>query len=302
MEHRFEPAVYHRTFGTHAPVLRVRPGDTIVTTTVDAVGFDGRGEHVTEGSNPLTGPFFVETAEPGDALVVHVDRITPNRPRGITMNSIVASVVDPRDVAKLPVREVVDWLVDVDKHLASFDAGGVLGLIEVPLRPMLGCIGVAPDGGQIISAETAGRYGGNMDYPGIEAGVTMYFPVFAPGALLYVGDGHAVQGQGEIVGAGIDVSMEMAVTVGVRKRCALAWPRGETDEHLLAFGNARPLEQALQHATSELIRWLADDFGIDITAASHLLGQCVEYEIGNVIDPAYTVVCKIAKRHLPAPR
>jgi amidase len=302
MQRTFTPTTYYRTFGSHPPVLHVQPGDTITTTTADAGGFDARGERVTEPGNPLTGPFFVDTAEPGDALVVRIDRITPNRPHGFTSTAIAPHVVDPRDATRLPARDRVNWDVDVEHGIGQIDAGAPLGVLKVPLRPMLGCIGVAPANGQAISTATSGPYGGNMDYRGVEAGVTLYFPVFTPGALLFVGDGHAVQGEGEIVGTGIEISMDVTLTVGVRKDWKLEWPRGETADRILAFGNARPLDQALQHATSELLRWLETGYGVDIAGASHLLGQCVEYDIGNVFDPAYTVVCKVAKSYLPATR
>ncbi|MBM3190519.1 MAG: acetamidase, partial [Chloroflexi bacterium] len=121
------------------------------------------------------------------------------------------------------------------------------------------------------------------------------FPVFEEGALLFVGDGHAVQGDGEIIGTGIEISMDVELSVHVVKGADVRWPRGETATHLFTMGNARPLDQALQHATTEMLRWLESDYRLDPVASSILLGQCVEYEIGNVFDPAYTVVCKVAK-------
>ena len=134
-----------------------------------------------------------------------------------------------------------------------------------------------------------------MDYKGFEQGVTVYFPVAVEGALLFVGDGHAVQGDGEIVGTGIEVSMDVEFTVQVQKGRNIQWPRAETATHILTVGNARPLDQALQHATTEMSRWLMSEYGLDMAGAHVLLGQCVEYEIGNVFDPAYTVVCKVKK-------
>jgi amidase len=134
-----------------------------------------------------------------------------------------------------------------------------------------------------------------MDYPGFVAGVTVYFPVFVPGALLHLGDGHATQGDGEIVGTGIEISMEVQFTVQVIKGKRIHWPRGENAEFIFAVGNARPLDQAVQHATTEMLRWLKEDYGLDATSASLLLGQCVKYDLGNVFDPAYTMVCKVPK-------
>jgi acetamidase/formamidase len=165
---------------------------------------------------------------------------------------------------------------------------------------MLGCFGVAPRLGQAISTATSGPYGGNMDYRRFGPGATAYFPVFAPGALFFLGDGHFAQGDGEIVGTGIETSFEVEFTVRVVKSRAQNWPRGETAEHIFAVGNARPLDQALQHATAEMIAWLGQDYGLDALAASHLLGQTVRYDIANVFNPAYSVACRLNKRVLAA--
>jgi acetamidase/formamidase len=165
---------------------------------------------------------------------------------------------------------------------------------------MLGCFGVAPPRGQAISTATSAEHGGNMDYRGFMAGVTVYFPVFVPGALLHFGDGHAIQGDGEIVGTGIEISTTVRVTVSVQKGRRIFWPRGENATHIFTVGNARPLDQCVQHATTEMLRWLQDDYGLDAIGASILLGQAVEYDLGNIFDPAYTMVCKLHKRVLAA--
>jgi acetamidase/formamidase len=171
--------------------------------------------------------------------------------------------------------------------------------MKLPLSPFMGCFGVAPADGQAISTATSGPYGGNMDYRGFVTGVTVYFPVFAQGALIHVGDGHAVQGDGEIVGTGIEISLDIRFTVNVIKGKSINWPRGESPSHIFTVGNARPLDQAIQHATTEMVRWLQADYGLSVIEASNLLGQCVEYDLGNVFDPAYTMVCKIKKEFLP---
>jgi len=127
----------------------------------------------------------------------------------------------------------------------------------------------------------------------------VYFPVFAPGALIHVGDGHAIQGDGEIVGTGIEISMDVQFTVRLIKGKQIGWPRGENADYIFTVGNARPLDQALQHATTEMLRWLEADYGLDTISASILMGQAVEYDLGNVYDPAYTMVCKLRKSLLP---
>jgi acetamidase/formamidase len=160
---------------------------------------------------------------------------------------------------------------------------------------MLGCFGVAPARGQAISTATSAEHGGNMDYRGFTEGVTVHLPVFVPGALFHLGDGHALQGDGEVVGTGIEISFDVQFTVHVRKGRTITWPRGETAGEIFTVGNARPLDQALQHATTEMLRWLQDDPGLDARGACILLGQCARYEVGNVYDPAYTMVCKMPK-------
>lgn len=303
--HVFIPKVYHTTIGGHAPVLTIQPGDQVSTTTVDASGLDQTGEQVTPRGNPMTGPFFVEGAEPGDMLVMHIERIRPNRATGWTSQLLAPNVVDPTYTPELfqfskgQQRETAIWDLDVSAGTATLRTPQTrLGRLSLPLDPMLGCFGVEPRGGQSISTATSGPYGGNMDYRGFRAGATVYLPVAATGALLYLGDGHAVQGDGEIAGTGIEVSMDVEFSVDLVKGKQLEWPRGEDADDIFTVGNARPLDQALQHATTEMMRWLQEDYGLDAHSAGILLGQTVEYAIGNVFDPAYTMVCKLPKRVL----
>jgi len=300
MNHKFTPATYYTTLGPHEPVLRVADGDTIVTTTVDAGGCDHRRERVTPSGNPQTGPFFVEGAEAGDTLAVHLEQIQPNRRYGYCGSSVATNVVDPSYVRELPQADSAQWDVDIDAGTATLVAPeSRLGRLVLPLEPMVGCFGVAPRGGQAISTATSAEHGGNMDYRGFVAGTTVYFPVFEPGALFFIGDGHAVQGDGEIVGSGIEISMNVRVTLRVLKGKKCGWPRAENDEWIMTAGNARPLDQATQHATTEMLRWLQQEHQLDALGANLLLAQCVRYDLGNMFDPAYTMICKVRKRWLP---
>lgn len=293
------PERYYTTMGSHPPALRVAPGDTVVTTTVDSIGQGATGEQITPGFNPMTGPFFVEGAEPGDTLVVRLDGLRPNRPTGLSTQVLAPNVVEPGFVRHLPERPLVTWAVDLDRGEASLHAP-IPGLesLRVPLGPMLGCVGVAPPHGQAISTVTSAEHGGNMDYRGFRTGATIYLPVFVPGALLFIGDGHAAQGDGEITGSGIEISFDVEFTVDLRKGEQIGWPRGENEAYIFTAGNARPLDQALQHATTEMVRWLEREWRLDVVAASTLLGLSVEYEVGNVFNPAYTVICKLPRRVL----
>lgn len=300
MKHHFQPSLYHNTFGPHAPVLRVADGDTISTSTIDAHGFDARGECVADRPNPQTGPFYVEGAEPGDALAVRLDRIAPSREYGWTATVLAPNVVEPETVREMPDRLQARWRIDRQSRTATLvEPDTALGRVSLPLAPMLGCIGTAPRLGQVISTMTSAEHGGNMDYNGLVEGATIYLPVFVEGGLLFIGDGHAVQGAGEMVGTGIEVSMDVELTVRLLKGKAANWPRGENERYIFTMGNARPLDQAVQHATSEMVRWLAQDYGLDARAAHILLGMGAEYDLGNMFDPAYTMVCKLPRRLLP---
>ena len=299
MIHRFQPTFYHNAIGSYEPALRIGDGDTVITTTIDALGGDSEDKKVWDRGNPMTGPFHIEGAQPGDALAVRLDKITPNRRAGYTAESVAANVVDPdyvRELPRLPRAHMVKWDVDVKAKTASIHEKDYA--LTVPLLPMIGCFGVAPSRGQAISTATSGPYGGNMDYNGWIAGVTAYFPVSAEGALFHLGDVHAVQGDGEIVGTGIEISAEVKFTVKVLKKKPMEWPRGENRDFIWTVGNARPLDQCIQHATTEMMRWLQADYGMNARHASTLLGQCVKYDMGNVFDPAYTMVCRLAKQWL----
>jgi amidase len=302
--HHFQPTHYFNTIGSHPPVLHIADGDTVITTTVDAGGWDNAGNQAAVRGNPMTGPFYIEGAEPGDTLVVELNRIMPNRTYGWSSRMVAPNCVDPEYVPELPwqskgQRESATWHVDTNAMTATLTKPETqLGNLTLPIVPMLGCFGVAPAQGQAISTATSAEHGGNMDYRGFVSGVTVYFPVFANGALLHVGDGHAIQGDGEIAGTGIEISMDVQVTVRLIKGQTIHWPRGENSEYIFTVGNARPLDQCVQHATSEMLRWLQSEYGLDPVGASILMGQTVEYDLGNMFDPAYTMICKMPKRVL----
>jgi acetamidase/formamidase len=295
--HTFVPERFYNTFfGGHPPALRIKPGERVVTKTIDASGVDWNGMQVGVGPNPQTGPFFIEGAEPGDMLVVSIEKLEVNRGTAYSSSLLAPYAVDPATllarVDKEPRR--ANWLLDKAKGTARLQ-GDELGMLELPLRPMLGCVGVAPARKEAVSTATPGAFGGNMDYAGLNAGVKVMLPVSEPGALLFIGDGHARQGEGEVVGNGLETSLDVEFSVTLVKKAAIAWPRLENDTHLMVLGSARPLLQALQHATSEMHRWLMTDYGLSDRGASLLMGQALEYEVANVVDPNFTMVAKIRK-------
>ena len=304
--HRFEPQEFYNTFsGAHKPVLRIQPGDHVVTSTIDARGNDSAGVQRGQGPNPETGPFYIEGAEPGDTLVVHLLRLETNRATGWSATLLAPYTADPGFLRYEALREpkIVTWQIDKQKGIAYLDPGEFKGSrIELPLRPMLGCVGTAPAGKAAVPTSTPDNFGGNMDYNGMGAGATLMLPVFEPGALFFLGDGHARQGDGEVLGNAIETSLDVEFSVDLVKRKKINWPRLENQDFIMVLGSSRALNEALQHATTELMRWLMDSYGFDERGASLLLGQGMEYEIANVVDPEFTIVAKMPKRYLGQPR
>src|SRR5579883_2738483 len=142
--HHFQPDHFHNTIGSHQPVLRIAPGDSVVTTTVDSAGHDAGGERVTTPGNPQTGPFFIEGAEPGDTLVLRISRLWPNRDWGISSSVVAENVVDPWFVRELPENKHLRWAIDREAGTVSLDTESPLGRLTLPIKTMLGCFGVAP--------------------------------------------------------------------------------------------------------------------------------------------------------------
>ena len=300
--HRFIPQRFYNTFsGAHPPALRIKPGDRVVTKTIDAGGTDWDGKAVANGPNPQTGPFYIDGAEPGDTLVVRIERLDLNRSTAFSASLLAPYTVDPASLAARTDREArrVTWTIDKARGTARLDAPDlVAGGMELPLRPMLGCVGVAPARKETIATSTPGTFGGNMDYAGLTAGVTLMLPVYEPGALLFIGDGHARQGEGEVAGTGLETSLDVELTIDVVKK-TIGWPRIETDTHIMVLGSARPLLEALQHATSDMQHWLVVEHGLSERGAATFMGQALEYEIANLVDPNFTVVAKVRKALIP---
>lgn len=300
--YNFDPKEFHNTFSfAHKPGLRIKPGDRVITYTIDAGGFDSAGVRRGQGPNPESGPFYIEGAEPGDTLVVRLLRLETNRATGYSSSLLAPYAADPAFLRfeGLHEQKPFTWQIDKQKgtaYVASADFKP--GRIELPLRPMLGCIATAPDRKAAVPTSYPDNFGGNMDYNGMGAGATVMLPVFEPGALLFMGDGHARQGDGEVLGNAIETSLDVEFSVELIKGKKINWPRLENQDYIMVLGSSRTLLEALQHATTELQRWLMADHGFDERGAALLLGQALEYEVANVVDPSFTVVAKIRKSYL----
>lgn len=297
--HVFEPVKFHREFsGSIPPVLHINPGDSVKTTTVDAGGTDAKGVRRSLGGNPQTGPFYVEGAMPGDTLVIQFNRIRLNRESAGSGGIIVPTAVQPgyHRNAKFDDKFDTDWKLDLAAGVGMLaKPTDRMKNFKVKLQPMLGCVGVAPPAKQAFRSGWLGSWGGNMDYNGLREGVTVYLPVYQEGALLFVGDGHALEGDGELNGDALETSMDVEFTVNLVQGKSTQGPRFESSEYLMASGIAGSIQDALQQATSELARWLERDYKLSANEAAIVLGTSIKYEIGEVVDPQFHVVAKVSK-------
>jgi acetamidase/formamidase len=302
--HVFAPTAFHREFSAAInPVLTVAPGDTIATWTVDAGGADAKGTQRVLGGNPQTGPFYVDGALPGDTLVVRIVKLRLNRDWAISDDAIVQRGLDPglavtmKDGGK-PVR----WRLDRTRGVATSEATNPhLAGYTVPLRPMLGCVGVAPEPAQAAPPTgDSGNWGGNMDFNEVVEGATVYLPVNNPGALLYVGDAHAAQGDGELTGNALETSVDVEIAVDVIAGKRPPAPRVESASHIFAMGLAGSLDGALRGATANMAAWLRDQYDLTPSEVAQVLGTAAEYRVTEVADRNAGIVLGIRKDRLRA--
>ncbi|MGZ4853941.1 MAG: acetamidase/formamidase family protein [Candidatus Angelobacter sp.] len=307
--HEFTPTVFYRQFSPlNKPVLTVWPGDSIHTTTVDAGGTDEKGVTRVLGGNPETGPFYIETAAPGDTLVVHFTRIRLNRDYAISDDGIVERALNSDTAAKTKdLFKDVRWHLDLQRGVATSEKpGDHLKQYTVPLRPMLGCVATSVGLAQAPPGTgDSGRYGGNMDFNEIVEGATVYLPVGAPGALLYVGDGHAAQGDGELNGNALETSMDVEFTIDVIPGQRVFAPRVESPTHIIAMGLAGLLDDAFRQATANMVNWLTEKYALTPSEIAQVLGTSAEYKVSEVADRNAGMVLMIRKDRLlslsPAP-
>jgi amidase len=297
-------------YATVAPVVRLKSGDVLDTNTLDAAGNalqkPGDTLAMVKGDNPLSGPFYVEGAAPGDTLAVEILQLDVDGPQGWGaivpgFGALNASNYTPMLHAPLPERI---WYYPIDRASgkATFRAHDSDFAVSIPVHPFLGCIGVAPAGGEARSSVVPAEFGGNMDIPEATVGNTLYFPVSIAGALLYMGDGHAAMGDGEIAGTAIEVPLRTRVRVSVIKGRQTGWPRIENDQSIMAVGAYRPLDDALRIAFTELVAWIHRDYKLSEQDAYELLSQVAKIRLAEMVDPNYVVVASVDKHYLPALR
>lgn len=302
----FSPVEFHRQLATDVePALRLYPGDTVRTWTVDAGGwgkgaFGERASKLTRGGNPLTGPFYVEGTIPGDVLVVRLLRVRLNRVWAFSGTSIMDHVLDAGYIRERTLGDVGNqWVLDTTTGVARLqDPPAALAGFSVPLRPFLGVVAVAPGDGVVPSSRDSGPFGGNMELDVVREGSTVYLPVTQEGSYLYVGDGHAAQGDGELTGDAMETSMDVAFTVEVLRQRYHGATRVETATDIQSVGVAGSLDIAVRHATSDMARWLERDYGLTATEAALVMGFAFEYAVPDIVPPWVSVVARVPKSAL----
>ena len=298
---------YSYVYGPYRkPVLRIEPGDTVIVETEDAFeskirSADDKPSKVLTVPflNPQSGPVYVEGAEKGDTLSVKIESIEPLHPGenagttclipefgGLTGTNRTALLNEP-----LP--EIVKK-VRIEDGLIYWNSS-----ITIPYEPFIGTIGTSPEI-EAINSLTPAEHGGNMDVPDVKPGTVIHLPVYVDGALLYLGDCHAAQGDGELCGVALEHRAKVTLTVDVIKGHTITWPRLESEAFIMALGSARPLEDAARVAYRELVFWMEKEYSFDRYEAYMLLTQVGKVRLGNMVDPNYTVGASIVRQYLPS--
>jgi len=294
------PATFYNSFDHRHPVLaRIKPGETVRTRTIDAGGVDEKGKPTGTRGNPLTGPFYVEDAAQGDSIEVRFRRIRMNRDWGFSTFRLGLYALAPESIQGLysPVHKpnsviqgrdtIVKWLIDRSTgKLTLHDPKSAVHKMEFQAKPMLGCVGVAAPGVFAPTSGISGSYGGNMDYNRIVEGTSVHLPVYHPGALLFIGDGHALQADGEPNGTGIETSMDVEFEVVLHKKKSLRNPRLVTPEFISSIGSQPEFVSSLDHtlrlATSDMVDWLVRDYKMEPWAAHLLIAYQGQYDVVTV--------------------
>lgn len=298
------------TFGGAQPALRVKPGTAMRLWSEDAFNFALTSvDHLPSQHidiryvNPQTGPFYVEGAEPGDTLALHIVDLTPARSFGASSTIPFFGGLTGTDRTALLQDALPEatWIYEVDTARQTVGFQARFGDFEValPIEPMLGTVGLAPGASEVRTSLVPDRFGGNMDTPEMKIGTTAYLGVNVEGALFSIGDGHYRQGEGEACGTAVEGAMNSVIIVELIKGGAPLWPRLENDDHWMVVGSSRPMEDSWRIAQLEMVTWFTEMFDLHPMDAYQLLTQTALAPIANAVDANYSVVVKVAKSLMP---
>jgi acetamidase/formamidase len=294
----YEPTSFYSYYSAaNKPEITIFPGDVVHTWTADANGVDAKGVHH-RGSDSNIGPIYIEGALPGDTIALHLLKVRTNRTTATQGTHLNAHAATTAYLVGAQYDPAVDgqWTLLPDKGIAvPTHPSEHMKNYSVPLKPMLGCISVAPQGDTQFRTGDLGPFGGNMDYNDNAEGTTIYFPVFHPGALLGMGDGHAAMGDGEVVGSGLETSMDVDFSVDVIKGDSSGQVRAETKDYLIAFGVTGSVPASIQDATSQLATWIKKKYDLSDSEVAILFASELKYDITELVDSRYNVAAKVPK-------
>jgi acetamidase/formamidase len=288
------------------PSAIVDDGETFRISTLDAFANVIESPNVDLASvlkfpylNPCTGPIYVRGAEPGDTLSVEIIDIQIARDYAVS-----AIVPEFGGLCGTPFTRVLNMPLEQRILLHLITPEGVvhdptLNIPPIPVEAFYGTMGTSPMI-EAISTLSPGFHGGNMDAADVCPGNTVYLPVQVPGALLFVGDGHAAQGDAEVCGVAAEIPTMGTLRTSVIKNRVTATPRIENSDYIMSVGSARPMEDAARIAFYDLTTWLSSDYGFDRMAAYQLCSQVARVRVANMVDTLYSIVAKFPKRYLPA--
>lgn len=300
--HEFTPTTFYNEFSASTPpVLHIEPGDTIRTTTIDAAGTDSKGVTRGKAGNPQTGPFYVMGARAGDTVAVRLSRLRLNRDWAISTDTLSYLVMTPELAARMKFQgQVGRWHLDGSRGIATRENGPAnLSEYSVPIKPMLGCIALAsPIADPVPNTGEFGPWGGNLDFNEIVEGTTVFLPVNVPGGLLYLGDAHAAQGDGELSGNGLETSMDVEVQVDLLHGSPISAPRVESPTHVMTMGLGSSLDDAVRKATTNMIDWLMATYVLTEPEVSQVVGTSAEYRVSVVVGKNAGMVIKLHKDRL----
>jgi acetamidase/formamidase len=295
-------------FGVAPPVARLRPGNILEANSLDCFGNGiqkpGDTTAMAKGDNPLTGPFFIEGAEPGDTLVVRILDLQVDGTQGVGALSPGFGAINSTHytpiLEKEPLAEKI-WFYPINHadNTATFQALDSGYKVKIPMHPFLGCIGVAPANGEARSSIVPAEFGGNMDAPEVSAGNTLYLPVNVAGALFYFGDGHAAMGDGEVAGSAVEVPMRAKFRFELVKGKSTGWPRFENEREIMTAGIYRPVDDAVRIAVVEMVHWMHREYGLSELDAYELFSKVGKLHLTEMVDPNYVVVASVEKKYLP---
>ena len=286
--------LYYEISRHNPPALTIAPGETVSVETEDAFSGQVRKEEDRRDTrklpygNPQSGPIYIDGAEKGDTLAVHIEKIEARIGQAATRMGGTAGLGDylgvdvPHGTRICPIRDGKVWWSD---------------RLAVPYAPMIGTIGTAPEMG-VPTTGPAGPHGGNMDIKEVTEGNTVYLPAYVPGALLHLGDAHAAQGDGELCTTAFEMPATIVIKVDMIKGKTIPRPRIRSPQEIMTVATGTPMERSVARAYADLILWMEEEYGVPRWDGFNLCTQVGSISVGYFAIG--TVATKIRTEYVEA--